>query len=339
MLTHRLLYSVMLISTMLSAPTLSASTVPEKEVCLGLVCIEVVEVANPGNAADVQTGLGAVSEQFSIGKYEITVKQYLRFLNAVATRPYLLPDHKQEAIVELWHPDMQHTHDYVSKQGLIERTGMGTEAQPYLFSEIPDPYWGVRSQDRSIINITWFSAARFVNWLHHGATPDADTESGAYTLNGARTGNFSRSADARWWLPSQNEWYKAAYFDPTRTGSQPYWNYPTRNDVLPQAVPPPGGPNSANYNSGQTVAHRITPVGAYSNSKSYYGTFDQAGLLWEWSDTSFADHDGRPTTMNLLGGSWSLGQINISKYGARDYLPQYQDDDTGFRVATKGSPR
>jgi len=330
------LRTLMLASMALLSLSAHSQINQERNVCVGLTCITVVEVGDPGNPADTQTGLGSVAQSFAIGKYEITLEQYLHFLNAVATRPYSLPEAKRQAILDLWLEDMQKTHDYVSKDGLIERLGQGTDASPFIFREIPDTQWGERSGKRAMLNISWFAAARFANWMHHGATDIAETETGAYTLNGARSGVVRRNADARWWIPSLDEWYKAAFYDPTRTDGQAYWTYPTRSDTLPDNKAIPGGMNSANYNSGQPAGQRITPVGSYTHSISYYGTYDQAGLLWEWSDTSFANHDGQPSTFALLGGSWSLGQVNVSKHGGRDYLPQYNDDDTGFRLATRG---
>ena len=60
----------------------------------------------------------------------------------------------------------------------------------------------------------------------------------------------------------------------------------------------------------------------------------QAGLLWEWNDAIYPDFEGTPITRGMRGGSWSLGLINASKFGPRDYEPTYSDDDTGFRLAT-----
>lgn len=331
------LHSLSLASAVLLSASVHAQSTKEREQCVGLICMAVVEVGNPDNPPDEQTGHGSVAHPFAMGKYEVTLEQYLRFLNAVATRPNSLTEIKRDALLELWIADMKNTHDYVSKDGLIARTGQGTEEAPFVFTEVPDPVWGTRSGQRGMLNISWFAAARFANWMHNGATTTADTETGAYSLNGARTGFVGRNPDARWWIPSLNEWYKAAFYDPTRAGSQPYWNYPTRSDTLPDRQALPGGVNSANYNGSQPEGQHITPVGAYEKSVSYYGTYDQAGLLWEWTDTSFNNHEGQPSTMGLMGGSWSLGQINISKHGGRDYLPQYNDDDTGFRLATRGA--
>lgn len=302
--------------------------------CVGLVCIDVVDVGDPGNAPDADTGLGAVDQVFAIGKYEINVDQYLTFLNAVAATPAELPPGKREAIEELWQQDMFETHSYVAPKGVVARSGNGSMAAPYVYREIPNVALDRQSPRRAILNISWFAAARFANWLHNGGTATSNTEDGAYTLSYRREGVVPRNPGARWWIPSLDEWYKAAYHDPSKLGKNPYWTYPTRSDSLPVAEMPPGGANSANYNSMAPDGQKLTPVGAYAGTTSHYGTHDQAGLMWEWSDTPYRNHDGISQTMALLGGSWSLGLINLSKFGGRDYLPEYNDDDTGFRLAT-----
>ena len=305
----------------------AASVTPAPNPCAGLVCIETVNVADVDNPADQDTGHGSVGYEYAIGAFEINVIQYLTFLNAVAAVP------SSPAIEELWVDDMQHTKGYVSP-GLIERTGSGTVADPYAYSEIADPALGDDSERRGILNVSWFSAARFANWLHNGATTESSTETGAYTLNGATSGVFSKNPDAHWWIPSEDEWFKAAYYDPAKPGPNQYWSYPTRSDELPVVEPFPGGANSANFNGAMPEGAKITPAGAYAASVSAYGTYDQAGLLWEWNDEIYPDFEGTPITRGMRGGSWSLGLINASKFGPRDYAPTYSDDDTGFRVAT-----
>lgn len=295
--------------------------------CVSQTCIETVNVTDSGNPPDADTGRGAVDHEFAIGAYEITVGQYLGFLNSVARVP------TSPATKALWVKPMQDTASYVSA-GLIARTGSGTDADPFVYTEIPDIALGASSSRRGILNISWFSAARFANWLQNGATAAASTETGAYTLNGATSGVIARNPGALWWIPTEDEWYKAAYYDPTKPGDNKYWEYPTRSDALPTGEAFPGGVNSANYNAAMPELKKITPTGAYTSSVSHYGTYDQAGLLWEWNDAVYQDFEGVPTTRGLRGGSWSLGMINVSKFGPRDYEPTYDDDDTGFRLAT-----
>lgn len=328
---HRILlpaaFSVMMMVSGCSGGGSSSSS-SSVNTCTGLVCIETVNVTDAGNPADTDTTYGAVSYDYAIGKYETTVSQYVIFLNAVAAVP------ASSAIEALWNIDMEDTAGYVSG-GLIARTGSGTTLNPYVYTEIPDTSLGQNSGQRAILNISWFSAARFANWLHNGATTSASTETGAYTLNGATSGVFTKNPGALWWIPTEDEWYKAAYYDPSKEGANKYWKYPTRSDSLPSAEAFPGGVNSANYDSPAALeGHRVTPVGAYSSSVSYYGTYDQAGLMWEWNDAVYTDYEGNPLTRGMRGGSWSLGMINVSKFGPRDYEPVYDDDDSGFRLAT-----
>jgi formylglycine-generating enzyme required for sulfatase activity len=107
--------------------------------------------------------------------------------------------------------------------------------------------------------------------------------------------------------------------------------------MLPAAKAPPGDSNSPNYDSKLAEGMKITPVGAYSASASYYGTYDQAGQLWEWTEGIYVD----PTGPNRIvrGGSWGPGVTPPMKTIRRDYGPMgsagyYRDDDTGFRLAT-----
>jgi formylglycine-generating enzyme len=291
-----------------------------------LVTIETVPVGNPNNPKDPQTGLGAVPYEYAIGKYVVTIGQYVTFLNAKATVT------TNPALINLWNKDMAEPASYVS-EGFIKRTGSGTQADPFLYTEIADPALGTNSSNRAICNISWFSAARFANWMNNGATKLADTESGAYALQNATSGVFLKEKNAVWWIPSEDEWYKAAYYDPTKLLVGGYHTYPNRSDAEPKKELPPGGANSANYDGIMPDKRKITPVGAYTQSKSYYGTFDQGGLVWQWNDAVYSDQLGKPLNRGMRGASWSLGLLNISKLSPRDYPPTYEDDDSGFRLA------
>jgi len=143
--------------------------------------------------------------------------------------------------------------------------------------------------------VSWGDAARFANWLHNGQpTGPQDsktTEDGSYQLNGAKDNaallRIKRRPKATWVIPSEDEWYKAAFHkNDGVTGN--YWNYATAADALPSnklQAPDPG--NSANFqpkDGGPTLGppYWRTPVGAFENSKSSYGTCDQGGNVWEW---------------------------------------------------------
>lgn len=183
--------------------------------------METVTVGDPGNTGDPLnlnrfTGLydyGAVSYTYAIGKYEVTLNQYTEFLNAVAaTDTY-----------DLYHPLMAADPNIAG----ISRSG----------SSVSFTYAVIGDGQRPVTYVSWLDAARFTNWLHNGQPTGlqnaSTTEDGAYTLNGfAATGLETKNVGALYWIPSENEWYKAAYYDPTKGGSD-YWLYPTRSDSHP----------------------------------------------------------------------------------------------------------
>jgi formylglycine-generating enzyme len=274
----------------------------------GLKSLETVVVGNPGNVAD-DTGYGAVAYPFKMGEFEITVAQYGEFLNAKAkSDPYGLYD---DNILE-------------SAWGFkLLRSG---EDGNYTYSADPEYL------NRPIVMISFWDACRFANWLHNGQG-DGDTETGAYTLNGLMgndRGTIRRNAGAKWFLPSEDEWYKAAYFDQKRTGEIHYWKYTTRSDSPPSRDY--SRLNAANYNTGVLLAPVTTEAGAFTNSKSAYGTFDQGGNVWEWTEEVV-----RGIYRCLRGGSLLLGSDDLLK-SSRDYrLPSQPSRLIGFRIAGAAS--
>ena len=312
-----------------------------------LLIIETVLVGNPNNRPDPVDQVGQVAYAYKIGKYDITAGQYVTFLNAVATKPKDIKNQAISAAIEnLWIPAMSSTKakKYVTRSGVIQRTGGGRANNPYVFTiqrdMIMENLYGVAaSSNRPMFEISWFRAGRFANWMHNGATNHADTENGAYKLKGALKGVFTKTANAAWWIPSEDEWYKAAYYDPTMVtpSNAGYHDFPTRNDEpnFPVAEPPPGGANSANYSRVLPEVLRLTPAGAYPNSYSYYGARDMAGPLWQWNDAIYTNAAGVEQNRGMRGGSWSLGILTVHRYSPRDYPPNYEDDDAGFRLCTK----
>jgi formylglycine-generating enzyme required for sulfatase activity len=141
-------------------------------------------------------------------------------------------------------------------------------------------------ENRPVLFVAAVDAMRMANWLNNGAQQDGDTENGSYTFTGYDTVS-KRNANARWVLPSDDEWYKAAYYDPTKNGTGGFWQYSPRTDDPNKMLAelPPGGPFSANFNSiPGTDGNGTTDVGAYTAAASFYGTFDQSGLSWEWNE-------------------------------------------------------
>jgi formylglycine-generating enzyme required for sulfatase activity len=80
-------------------------------------------------------------------------------------------------------------------------------------------------------------------------------------------------------LPSEDEWYKAAYYHAPSTS---YFDYPAGSNTQTTCAAPTATPNHANCGP---ASGDFTDVGSYPGSPSPYGTFDQGGNVWEWNET------------------------------------------------------
>ena len=282
--------------------------------------IETEPVRNPGNAND-DTGYGGVDYFYEIGKYEVTTGEYTAFLNGVAaTDTYGLYN------TSMW------SSQYGCK---IERSGSSGS-----FS-----YSALRARkDRPVNYVSWGDAARFANWLHNGQPTGPQglntTEGGAYFLNGATSNSalmaVTRKSDAVWWIPSEDEWYKAAYHKNDGVTDN-YFDYPTGSDSVPSNVlrsPDPG--NNANFRDGLDFTigspYYMTITGAFENSESPYGTFDQGGNLWEWNETAIGSSRG------LRGGFWYNDSYYLHASARYFSDPTYEGGYIGFRVASIPEP-
>ena len=139
-------------------------------------------------------------------------------------------------------------------------------------------------------------------------------------------------------LPSENEWYKAAYYNPA-TGLYDEFPMPTGTNVKPTPEAPPGGSDSANYTPGgwpnpdyaDAVGH-LTDVGAYTLSSSAYGTFDQCGNALQWNE-SFINSSNGPAR-GLRGGAFDYVWDHVANFYRDSENPVGEQTNIGFRVAT-----
>ena len=299
---------------------------------------EMVTVGNVGNAADPEDGdnltggvqnFGAVNYEFSIGKYEVSLAQYTLFLNAVAASD----------TYSLYNPSMATDLRIAG----IERSG---DDGSYTYAV-------TGSGNRPVTYVSWFDAARYCNWEHNecptGVQDASTTERGAYTLDGATIGglDITRNPGAKYWIPSENEWYKAAFHDPRLAadggppGNDFYWLYSTMSDTVPgNDIGPLPLANQANYNDGSGYSvtqsliedpnqNYLTDGGSYEGSAGPYGTFDQVGNVWEWNDAVIS-----VSFRGLRGGSWDNNGINLLSSSRFSFNPDFEGSFIGFRVAS-----
>ncbi|MGA2034307.1 MAG: SUMF1/EgtB/PvdO family nonheme iron enzyme [Thermoguttaceae bacterium] len=310
------------LNTMILAAAVAAASVLSARA--STITMAMVTVGDPGNAADT-TGYGDVSYTYQMGKYDVTAAQYAAFLNAVATT---------SDTYGLYNGGMATDFPTV---GIAQSGGPGS----YSYSVIGNG-------NVPVFDVTWGDAARFSNWLQNGQpnAPEGNgtTETGAYTLNGAMTISalmaITRNAGATYFIPTENEWYKASYYKGGST-SAGYWTYPTKSNTAPINTLPDTGHNANFYDAYDTgngtytdPANYLTPVGAFSASPGPYGTFDQGGDLFQWNEANISGE-----CRGLRGASWrDYSGFLASSFGGGSY-PAYESNIFGFRVASSaGSP-
>ncbi len=285
-----------------------------------------VAVGSPGNAADTRydaTGFGGVAHDYRIGTYEVTAGQYAAFLNAAtASDPYGLYNTSMDS------------HSFGCQITRVGSSGSYT----YDFSGAPSGR-AADWENRPVNFVSWYDAARFCNWLTSG-----NTETGAYAFSGGVFQSITDRAAAAatygtvYYIPTEDEWYKAAYYDPALNGGAGgYWDYPTGSDAAPgrdmSETTNPG--NNANYYSSSYLLgspYYRPNVGEFELSTSPFGTFDQGGNVWEWNETPIGGNRG------LRGGAFG-SIVNNLRADIRGFnTPATETNYFGFRVASFGNP-
>ena len=263
--------------------------------------IDFVTIGNPDNSADT-TGspnpAGSVAYAYNIGKYEVS-------------------------------------RDMITKANILGSLGvtLDTMSRP-PFMEIP----GGTGANRPAAGISWNEAARFVNWLNTSKGYQADYRFTTFGVNDNITlwgiGEFSgsnqyRHKDAYFFLPSLDEWYKAAY----GSSNGIWFKYPNGSDNAPEAVGQ--GTSGAVYQAGGPAD--INAAGGLSA----WGTMAQGGNVWEWVESaSDGTNDNTAETREMRGGSFGDIFVQTLESSSRNgnFLPSYETFNIGFRVASVPEP-
>jgi formylglycine-generating enzyme required for sulfatase activity len=295
---------------------------------LGDTSMQFITVGDPGNLADATTGgtSGAVGYTFNMGKYDVTMAQYAQFLNAVAKDdPYGL-------YMYLMGNDF-----YSPNAGILQTGSPGN----YSYSVTGS---AASKDNMPMPLVSWGDAARFCNWLQNGQPTGAEgngtTETGAYLLSGGTSDAalmavslpvHSGNGAAKYFIPSEDEWYKAAYYKTGGTNAG-YWSYTTQSNTAPDnsLVLAASESNDANYytNHYTDPTNYVTPVGTFALSPGPYGTFDQGGDLDQWNEANVSNTyrgDRGGSFYHFFDPPWSAVRGSGSPSGDFYFV--------GFRVA------
>lgn len=253
----------------------------------GIDWVTIGDIDNPAyenQFGGIVDGRGSVGYEYRIGRYEVTTSQWMEFVNTFSTQSDemrlfgmpshwgAVPDGSYDGPGTLW-----------KLSSSIERAGL-----------VP------------VNGIDWREAAMLCNWLHNGKSSDLSAiEDGAYDTStftrnsdGSFNDQLTRHPDARYWIPTLDEWEKAAHYDPNRYGDGlgGWWEYPNASDSALIS----GSPGEGQTSAGLREAGRDIPLGAYSDVQSPWGLFDVSGGTMEWTEESTSDRqfrwaDGAPT--------------------------------------------
>jgi hypothetical protein len=231
-------------------------------------------ITHPGNRPtnDAETAFpggryGAVGHEYRIATTEVTVGQWFEFVQAYEPY-YVYPGAGTIAGIEF--------------TGMSIRVAFGViEIRPGHSTERPT-------------SMGWEYAARYCNWLHNNKAPEQwafesgvyDTSTFTFNDDGSANHQRTRSPGARYWIPTFDEWVKAAYYDPDRYGDgmEGYWHYGNGSDTRPIGglAPDEGG----EQNAGDIGDFRFPfDVGSFVPVRSPWGLVDVSGGVKEWTES------------------------------------------------------
>jgi len=282
--------SVLLLSLVAAAAVVLAG--PSAATAAGTraaIAVNTVEVRAPGNPSVAivpfsdaiyrscgeapQTGpacqlVGGVDYRYGIGQFEVTVGQWVKFLNTVdpsGRDPHDLYDPTESSAG--W-----------PKYGQIDTSSRSGPGRHYstAYSEWADKPYGFAN---------FLRAARFVNSLYNGRVLSKQasvrgsfkyvsyrvrlsrrTERGMYDLARQKRSGATRAHKLGFVIPSQDEWIKAAYYDPNGGGTYSYWKYPTNPGVFGDGSATAPTPATLDPSTGDVTNAATQPLAIYRAS-------------------------------------------------------------------------
>ena len=220
--------------------------------------------------------------------------------------------------------------------------GVPVTGHPY-YGYDTDPYY--TGSNAPATGVSWYEAAQFVNWLNTstghpaaynftGTQGTSDYTFATWSAAEADNGtNLYRHKDAFYYLPTENEWVKAAYWNGTTL--QAYATKP--GDTLHQGDGTSG--TGWNYYDNGDAYDTDSPWDVGSGSEELNGTFDMMGNVWDWVESPYSVTSYEVASDRVRrGGTWATdsyvtGLPSTARYDSSS--PTYVTFGLGFRVASE----
>jgi formylglycine-generating enzyme required for sulfatase activity len=300
----------------------------------GIEMARIGAVNNPGyNREDPTgrvTGRGSVGYEYHIGRTELPSHLFLEFYNALKARPDPVPIPVNLVAPFRWGGEVDPNY-----------SGPGTRYR--LRSDLPN------AAMNPVGGIDWRTCAILCNWLHNNKSTDANAFlNGAYDVSTFSpvpfptfTDQRTHNPDARYWIPTWDEWLKAAHYDPNKQNGDGslggWWIQPNGTDIpLTYGLPASLGGSPLNQaNAGFQTPERIeytVPLKAYLDVQSPWGLWDVAGAAREWTEEIV---EVLPAARVFDGTGWGSPSTTTDfVYGRGGDVPNVGSIDFGLRIAS-----
>jgi formylglycine-generating enzyme required for sulfatase activity len=314
--------------TALAGPSVAAAAAAKR----ASVTVQTVEVGAPGNpsvgivpftdaiyqsCADAPEGtnclsVGGVDYPYGIGHLEVTVEQWVDFLNTA--------DPKGIDRHDLYDPT--ESSKAWPKYGQINRARRAAKSRHY---SVAYPEWA----DKPYAFADFLRAARFTNSLFNGRLISKSasevggvglisykvrlsprTGRGMYDLAGSKRNGATRAKNRGFVVPSQDEWIKAAYYDPSGGGTYSYWKYPTNAGVFGDGTATAPSQTTLDPTTGDVTNAATQPLATYHASGAAAPTWCPAAIQPPSNCSSVNPFGIDPTTYAELyqGSVGTVGQ-------------------------------
>ena len=198
-------------------------------------------------------------------------------------------------------------------------------------------------------NVSWYEAAQFVNWLntstgHHAAynfTGEQGTNNYTFATwsagEAAGGTNLYRHKNAFYYLPTENEWVKAAYWNGTSLRT-----YASDDNDAPWQGSGTSNTGWNYWDNGSYATVSESPWNVGSGSRELNGTYDMMGNVWEWMESPYDSGDySAGSARGTRGGDWygNAGNLPSSHRTYNDPTSEFSAFyGLGFRVASAAVP-